>query len=483
MPDSKVSPTRTVLKWTAALGIFAVLAVLVSGLFLRSRGPSVPDVEPFDVDAFVGKPVPAEKNAANFYREAMPRFVDVKTLLRKGPPQEEAFEKSRDQAVESDWKFANEDVRHWLDANRPAIEIWKRGTQLDESRDIPPNLVDIYTDVSLTTAARTFVSLALLEAAQLNAQGHVDEAWGWYRSALRSSRHIGMHAGAIWRMVGCAMLANATDPVIAWSARPEVTATQLRKALDDLRAIDAMTPPPSDCLKAEYLLTKNSLDGVEAGLGGVATVLNALGAHEHSRRSLRWIFANWLSQADRPRFQRTPIHPGKPEVYELDSSAPPGSPSAAEIQNQFGGSSFRVDLRLAELFLPAGFAVMDSTDREQARRAALILALALQLYAREHGELPADLSALVAAGYLKEIPADPFGKGEPFHYRRGANPGEGTLLWSVWVDGVDQGGKAIAETAPEQSPGDKCFPIKVPSGQQHSVPPASPSSKNRSAKF
>ncbi|HET6328634.1 MAG TPA: hypothetical protein VFG04_28380, partial [Planctomycetaceae bacterium] len=398
MTDSKVSPTRTVLKWTAALGIFLVLALLFSGLYLRSSGPSVPDVEPFDVDAFVGKPVPAEKNAATFYREAMPRFVDQKTLLLKGRPQEEAFEKSREQAVESDWKFANEDVRHWLEANRPAMETWKQGSKFDESREIPPNLLDINTDVSLTIAARTFDSLALLEAARLNAHGQVDEAWGWYRSALRSSRHIGMNASAIWRLVGCAMLANVTGPAIAWSARPEVTAAQLRKALDDLRAIDAMTPPPSDCLKAEYLLTKNSLDEVEADLGRIATVLNALGAHEHSRRSLRWIFANWLSQADRPRFQRTPIHPGKPEVYELDSGALPGSPSAAEIQNQFGGSSFRVDLRLAELFLPAGFVVIDATDREQARRAALILALALQLYGREHGELPPDLSALVSAG-------------------------------------------------------------------------------------
>ncbi|HET6328193.1 MAG TPA: hypothetical protein VFG04_26145, partial [Planctomycetaceae bacterium] len=89
---------------------------------------------------------------------------------------------------------------------------------------------------------------------------------------------------------------------------------------------------------------------------------------------------------------------------------------------------------------------------------------------------------LVSAGYFKSVPADPFGKGEPFHYRRGANSIEG-LLWSVWIDGVDQGGKAIADTAPEQSPGDKCFLIKVPSSQQQPVRPDSPGSKNRSAKF
>jgi hypothetical protein len=80
-------------------------------------------------------------------------------------------------------------------------------------------------------------------------------------------------------------------------------------------------------------------------------------------------------------------------------------------------------------------------DTAQARLDALLLALALQLHYREHAEFPASLDELVKRRYLKSIPADPFGKREPFHYRREANPADGAVLWSVWRDGIDQDGR------------------------------------------
>jgi hypothetical protein len=80
-------------------------------------------------------------------------------------------------------------------------------------------------------------------------------------------------------------------------------------------------------------------------------------------------------------------------------------------------------------------------DEAETRLEGLLLALALQLHFREHGEFPASLNELVKNGYLKEIPADPFGKGEPFHYRRETDPQRGAVVWSVWTDGIDQDGR------------------------------------------
>jgi hypothetical protein len=461
--DQGALPPRSILKWTIGLSVLGVLVLFLgSALYLRLSKPSIPDVEPFDIDAFTSISVPPEKNATVLYREAAPLFVEHQTANLK-QNEVEAFDKSYDEAVAKDWKFANDDVRRWLEANRRAMEIWKRGSQLDDSLDVPPGKVHLATDSSLATiGGRTFARPASLEAARLTAERRNDEAWDWYRSVLRSSRHIGMHASTIWRLVGVAMQATATDAIICWSARPEVTAAQLRKALNETLAIDAMTPPASDCFKAEYLATINSLDDAEAELGGAATVFNLFGAREHARRSLRLIFANWLSQVDRPRFQRTEIHRGEPELYERASAAPPGTPSAADLQSQCALSNPRPGGILLKLILPAGLPVIDGIDREQARRAALILALALELYDREHGELPPNLEALVRAGYLKSIPADPFGKGEPFHYRRAENPAEGGLLWSVWTDGIDQDGKISVDTHPGDTTGDKCFVIRVP---------------------
>ena len=70
----------------------------------------------------------------------------------------------------------------------------------------------------------------------------------------------------------------------------------------------------------------------------------------------------------------------------------------------------------------------------------MLLALALQLHFRKRGEFPASLDELVKRGYLKSIPPDPFGKGEPFRYRRESAPRGGAVVWSIWTDGIDQGG-------------------------------------------
>jgi hypothetical protein len=79
-------------------------------------------------------------------------------------------------------------------------------------------------------------------------------------------------------------------------------------------------------------------------------------------------------------------------------------------------------------------------DIAQTRRSGLLLGLALQLHYREHGTFPASLEELVKKGDLKSIPIDPFGKGEPFRYRREPGPRGAAVVWSVWIDGVDQGG-------------------------------------------
>lgn len=66
--------------------------------------------------------------------------------------------------------------------------------------------------------------------------------------------------------------------------------------------------------------------------------------------------------------------------------------------------------------------------------------LALQLNYREHGSFPASLAELVKNGYLKSIPIDPFGKGQAFRYRREPESHGAAVVWSVWIDGVDQAG-------------------------------------------
>jgi hypothetical protein len=92
---------------------------------------------------------------------------------------------------------------------------------------------------------------------------------------------------------------------------------------------------------------------------------------------------------------------------------------------------------------------------------AAAVALALRLYAAEHGgETPATLGELVPR-YLKAVPADPFAAdGRPLRYVRG----EQTVVYSVSEDGVDDGGDAAMpagqrERDPVWTPRDAVFPL------------------------
>ena len=83
------------------------------------------------------------------------------------------------------------------------------------------------------------------------------------------------------------------------------------------------------------------------------------------------------------------------------------------------------------------------------------IAVALELFRRNHGEYPQSLESL-RGEYLDEIPCDPFTEDKPFHYSR-LEP-NGWAIYSVGPNGIDDGGynKSERKSNPddEQKDGD-----------------------------
>ena len=77
--------------------------------------------------------------------------------------------------------------------------------------------------------------------------------------------------------------------------------------------------------------------------------------------------------------------------------------------------------------------------RRSATEEQLLLRLALRAYQLENGAYPASLNQL-APKYLIQIPRDPFGRGEPWRYRK---VGKTYLAWSIGPDGIDNKGVSI----------------------------------------
>ena len=283
-----------------------------------------------------------------------------------------------------------------------------------------------------------FGRLAQLEATRLEQQGAMPEAWDWYKSILRCSRHVARHGLMIERLVGAALFETSCERILHWAADPRVDAALLRRALADVLEADALTPPLSDNMKLEYLICLRDLEelrvmAAELPLpGGQNGWLEKLAAStgtktqmqrarlritndvERSRRVLRLLFANWLPQLDKMPAERAPIAIRKPTViYARDPNSARNAPviTPEELESAIGDTLF------AQYFLhpldgwPNGDTPWSGSAwegnstlaREPRRRAVLIVKLAAEVYLREKGNAPANAGALLA-GWLKELP-------------------------------------------------------------------------------
>ncbi len=81
--------------------------------------------------------------------------------------------------------------------------------------------------------------------------------------------------------------------------------------------------------------------------------------------------------------------------------------------------------------------LIETAWRVRASRSALVTVLAIKRYEKDKNAYPASLDELVGAGYLKELPLDPYGDGT-LGYRRVGND---FMLYSFGVDMKDDGGR------------------------------------------
>jgi hypothetical protein len=121
-----------------------------------------------------------------------------------------------------------------------------------------------------------------------------------------------------------------------------------------------------------------------------------------------------------------------PDAFKADAAV-----RREAVGLKFQNESFLTKDRyiITDTILPATQTLFAVTAREIAMRHVAEAAIALELYRREHGRLPGELSVLVPE-YLPHMPQDPF-NGEPLRY---GVEGDGYLLYSVGENRVDDGG-------------------------------------------
>ena len=427
--------------WFLIPVIFLSLLLIAGFGFRMSRIAGLPDIgDPFDVEVFTAFEVSDEENAFAAYRIAVDKLEPVTGSVQG----------MIDVSGSVRWSTADEEFLQWWKVNRPGLDLWREGTARAHGMYLPFDQLHVSVLLPVTQELKRFVQLALLEAKRREENGDHEEAWQWYRAVFRASRHSGMHGVMIERRAGAAHHKMAADRIIRWAAFPAINAELLRQALDDVQSDYQLTAPNSRVLKGEYIMWMNSLAQLEEGdysllrhfvptrgtnsFKGVGLVLGLLNEPELSRRVVRQLFGNWLSQIDLRRAVRAPTIPGELFLFDVSGvDSDEGDLLPAEEIQSFVQKS---------LIGRTGFASMEQFDlevtKEQARQAALVVLLAAQWYHREHGRYPEQAADLLTE-YLDTLPVDPFARnGEPVRYRLSED--RTAAVWSIGQNGIDDNG-------------------------------------------
>jgi hypothetical protein len=230
-------------------------------------------------------------------------------------------------------------------------------------------------------------------------------AWDWYRITLRGSRLVARNGSVIGYLVGIATYAACQTRINSWAADPRVDADLLKRALDDVHAINAMTPKTSDCMKVEYLCAmkmarepqrfidhfyndpwmahQSDLKNWTYHLPGYWRVRWFFeNDPELTRRSVQLVSANWLSQCDLPPEQRARLIGSKTSSSQMlyDVKPPDGALGPVALIERIESSA------LANTVLPSYVPASKAFDRHLRQRAGLVMFLADKLYERKYGK-------------------------------------------------------------------------------------------------
>jgi hypothetical protein len=411
--------------------LFRAMLVLAVGLGVAGTALAIwwltslnglPDIgDPFDVAALHAFSIPDDQNAFTFFRRA-----NEKRGHWPLSPGDEAS------AATVAWSEADPKVRAWVEASRPALELFLQGAECPDGISRRPD--GPYSGrFSDDLGPRYLILLALLEGGRRAEDGDMAGAWDCYRAALRATVHSARRGAIAERFFAGGHHAWLRNRLETWAADPRTTIPQLRTALEEavktrprpewhafslrmeyldrMRQLETMRHPDFYALQQESAYHLGDMElpqDVVASLCQVRRFL--LREPERSRRAIRLLFANWLAQAEGPDWQRR-----KPVVLasfrdatstyrEPLYSVGPEAPAGARVLSPHEVASWLVSAY--DFKVVAWSRLWPSVRRrEQAAYRELVVALAGALYHRERGALPPSEGALVGT-YLESLPDD-----------------------------------------------------------------------------
>ncbi|MEZ6042031.1 MAG: hypothetical protein R3C20_16125 [Planctomycetaceae bacterium] len=363
-------------------------------------------------------------------------------------------------APRDDWNSVPEAWRIWLEENRFALLLIEAGAGRPSAMVCLPH-EQTYTSMLSVAHHRSLHNLTLLEASRCRAIGRHTEAWRWLRIAFRHSRHCGMHAMHLNRLIGAAFHSQAVQAIMIWSESADVDSEFLQRAWLDIRKDFAMTLRPSETLCNQYYFERNTFEfrlrssGVEF-FRPERNPQNPVKAWldcepERGLRLIDLVYANWRQQIDLPRRVQS-LLPGS-QFGLFVNSADKDNPVDAETLERWCLSS-----SVARNFLRYNSAFPKSLRTEKTLQGLLEVSFAARIYFHRNRRFPAspgDLEHLLPDGWPEDATSD---SPEGLSYRC-ENDGLSAVIWCAGYDGDNDGGNI--DTQPNDESYDLGFRLKA----------------------
>ena len=340
-------------------------------------------------------------------------------------------------------------LAEWVEANRPALDLLVEAGKRPKYYSPPPNYLDgsregiIATLLPMAQNMREATKSLIVRAMWLMGEGRPEEAWDSLGTILQYARFNAQGNNLVEHIVAIAIEEIALQRVVQVISNQSTSLELARTILIQLRELPRFPNLSRKVDHGERIVIVEGILGFATGRSnGMNTqgeslmkysadfnlILKQINQHYDRLTELSGIASRSDRIAGIEQFEK------ELEIRGNKASNVKGRGTELLVSRE------RRSEAIAEVFIslttPAMKSICESQDSADTRRDLAIVAAALAVYRLKHGEHPEELEQL-APGILEEVPIDLYSE-QPFIYRR--MPEGGYLLYSVYLNGIDDGG-------------------------------------------
>ena len=431
-----------------------ILCLIVYCVYISLGKPTI-SVNYVEEATRLARPVADESlNAAPIYQKAIDAYKEPPLVKDEAGTREISL---IDAIRDKDWvtELTEEELallKQWLSDNTDAIEFFKQASEKPHcwwKREAKDNLV-LNVLLPGLSPLRNIAKMMVWQAKLKAYDGHIEEAFDDLLTCYRAGRHLKGPRFLIEQLVGMAIQALSTQNVLVILSNQEVDSQLLKNLqgrLEKLTAEDTYTINYEverfcalDFIQRCY--TNNGRGSGHMIPNRVQEFMGAFDDFYSSDVAFLGSLAASIASADRQEISRE-----FDKFYSIAKERAYKTPWQWHEEKRCG-VDFEMDLANwstlkrarywpVSYLMPALGAVSKTAYRNKTQVEAVITTIATIRFKQSTDNYPENLEELVAAGYLKKIPLDPFSD-KPLVYKK---TDDNFILYSVGLNLKDDGGQ------------------------------------------